>query len=473
MAMQYKDKLLFKVIAILLALTGVALAEISVGSQSPRMVSSLSKAKAGDYCMYKGMYIFAQDSKEQYLGLITDNEFSTESIINEFGSYGSELSSTSIRNELSPYGSELSSYSAYNSLTSTPPIIYRYDSANRTYVAVAYLTKNTFKTPAVDPDLLIATMQVGCTAPPAVIVDLVVDSLTAYSTGDSIHVGFIVANHGDVDISSSFAIRLYNNDQVMTSWTSDQTLRAGYYYTLDHSFRTTSNVNVIEAFVDADLQISEDFEFNNSLSKTVYASIVADTTDLAIDSFKVEYSDDTLWFSYNMQNKGNTKIPPGMVCAIYLNGQLDLTTEPTGDTLFPFYYYPFSFFVTNFTDSIMKIRVCIDYENALEEMLESNNCDSGSAKVDYEITSAKAVGMVGSAELRIMVSRNALVISNPYPVCLDASLFTMSGKRLMKIPISPMEMKRIHWRDRNAPSGSYVLHLTNNGSVLKTMKIQK
>jgi len=127
-------------------------------------LSGFGKQLALPYCSYVGMYIFAQDQNIQYLGLITSNQFNTESIINDFGDYGSQFSSTSIRNQFSTYGSQFSSYSAYNEFTSTPPIIYSYSSSTGKFTAVAYLTKNTFKLPAVDPDLLIATLKAGCLA---------------------------------------------------------------------------------------------------------------------------------------------------------------------------------------------------------------------------------------------------------------------------------------------------------------------
>ena len=92
-----------------------------------------------------GGEIYADNS--QYLGRLT-NQFDNQSILNTFGPYGSEFSSTSMYNEFSQYGSPFSTLSAYNSLATTPP---------RLFVngyAVAYVTKNTLRTPLVDPDAL-------------------------------------------------------------------------------------------------------------------------------------------------------------------------------------------------------------------------------------------------------------------------------------------------------------------------------
>lgn len=100
-----------------------------------------------------GYYIVAQDG--QYLGEISSNQYDSDSICNEYGTYGSEYSYKSIFNDYSKYGSNYSSYSAYNSYAYNPPIIYDL-SDNPVY----YLTKNTWKTPHIDPDDLVTSL--GC-----------------------------------------------------------------------------------------------------------------------------------------------------------------------------------------------------------------------------------------------------------------------------------------------------------------------
>jgi len=87
--------------------------------------------------------IFAQDGT--YLGLISSNEFLSDSIMNQFGSYGSQFSSTSIFNQFGTYGSEFSYLSPWNEFASSPPLIFIGD------VFIAYLTVNSFKTPAINP----------------------------------------------------------------------------------------------------------------------------------------------------------------------------------------------------------------------------------------------------------------------------------------------------------------------------------
>jgi hypothetical protein len=67
------------------------------------------------------VYLFSNDGK--YLGLLSTNIYNSDSVFNEYGTYGSKYSSTSIWDEYGSYGSKYSSFSAFNPYTSTPPII--------------------------------------------------------------------------------------------------------------------------------------------------------------------------------------------------------------------------------------------------------------------------------------------------------------------------------------------------------------
>jgi len=95
----------------------------------------------------RGASIIAQDSENTFLGKI-DNEFSSESVFNEFGNYGSEFSSSSIWNEFSSFGSEFSSYSPFNEFTSTPPMIVKNGRV------IGYLTRNKFIRGSLSPNIL-------------------------------------------------------------------------------------------------------------------------------------------------------------------------------------------------------------------------------------------------------------------------------------------------------------------------------
>lgn len=80
-----------------------------------------------------------------YLGELSTNRFASDSIYNEFGTYGSEYSSKSIWNEYGTYGSPYSNKSAFNSYAYDPPMIY----SGSAYMG--RLTINSFLTDAISP----------------------------------------------------------------------------------------------------------------------------------------------------------------------------------------------------------------------------------------------------------------------------------------------------------------------------------
>ena len=95
-----------------------------------------------------GFYVWGGASHTQYLGFFTCvfcQEFASESINNQFGSYGSQFSSTSIRNQFSSYGSQFSADSVCNQFASNPPRVYN---SNRT-VYYGELTINQFRGEAI------------------------------------------------------------------------------------------------------------------------------------------------------------------------------------------------------------------------------------------------------------------------------------------------------------------------------------
>ena len=74
--------------------------------------------------------------------------------MNTVGNYGNAVSSTSIFSTVSRYGSTVSSLSAFSDIASTPPSIF-----NKEGKFVAFLTKNTLKTPRIDPNALIGWLK--------------------------------------------------------------------------------------------------------------------------------------------------------------------------------------------------------------------------------------------------------------------------------------------------------------------------
>jgi hypothetical protein len=93
-------------------------------------------------------YVWGGPGYSVYLGFFTCTfctEYWTDSINNQYGSYGSSYSSTSIRNPYSQYGSQYSSYSACNPYTSTAPRVYNADGS----IYYGQLTVNTYNSQAI------------------------------------------------------------------------------------------------------------------------------------------------------------------------------------------------------------------------------------------------------------------------------------------------------------------------------------
>lgn len=108
----------------------------------------IGNINAQDICeIIDGAKIIADDGK--YLGKIC-SAFDSESIINEFGTYGNEFNSNSIWNQFGTYGNEYSNLSPFNEFTSTPPMIIKDGKV------IGYLTKNKNLRNAVDPHILLS-----------------------------------------------------------------------------------------------------------------------------------------------------------------------------------------------------------------------------------------------------------------------------------------------------------------------------
>lgn len=91
--------------------------------------------------------IITQDDENTYLGNLS-NEFNSESIFNEFGSYGSEFSSKSIWNEFSTFGNEFNAYSPFNKFSTKPPMLIKKGKI------VGFLTTNKSINNGISPNLL-------------------------------------------------------------------------------------------------------------------------------------------------------------------------------------------------------------------------------------------------------------------------------------------------------------------------------
>lgn len=88
-------------------------------------------------------FLIAADG--QFLGILSSNKFQTESVMNEYGLYGSRYSSTSIFNQYCKYGSEYNILSPYNRYSQTPPRIFIRGTL------IGYLSANQFVNNRLDP----------------------------------------------------------------------------------------------------------------------------------------------------------------------------------------------------------------------------------------------------------------------------------------------------------------------------------
>jgi hypothetical protein len=96
---------------------------ITNGNQIPIETPTPTPPPSTNSGKVKGpLTIYSNDGKT-YLGKLTANEYDTDSIYNEYGTYGSKYSTDSIMNEYGTYGSKYSSTSVFNDLASEPPII--------------------------------------------------------------------------------------------------------------------------------------------------------------------------------------------------------------------------------------------------------------------------------------------------------------------------------------------------------------
>jgi len=69
------------------------------------------------------LMLFGGEDHKVYLGCLSCSEYSTDSVFNQYGTFGSRYSSTSIWNHYSEYGSAYSSWGACNPYANDPPVI--------------------------------------------------------------------------------------------------------------------------------------------------------------------------------------------------------------------------------------------------------------------------------------------------------------------------------------------------------------
>lgn len=91
---------------------------------------------------------FLVASDGQFLGQLSSNCYLSESVMNEYGTYGSKYSSFSIFNKYGTYGSQYNFLSPFSQYSLTPPKIFLRG------LFAGYLTVNNSIQNRVDPHLL-------------------------------------------------------------------------------------------------------------------------------------------------------------------------------------------------------------------------------------------------------------------------------------------------------------------------------
>ena len=88
------------------------------------VAAGLAQASAPPYSSPSGdLLIFGGKNHDVFLGCLGCSEFSSNSVLNEYGRHGNPYGSTSILNAYSQYGSKYSSYSACNEYATYPPVV--------------------------------------------------------------------------------------------------------------------------------------------------------------------------------------------------------------------------------------------------------------------------------------------------------------------------------------------------------------
>lgn len=108
---------------ILLAAVGTCL--LTTLACSPELLKAVgdSMRETGRAYQTNKIMLFGGSGHKTYLGCLSCYGTSSESLFNEYGSFGSAYSSTSIFNNYSVFGSQYSMYSACNPYASDPPVV--------------------------------------------------------------------------------------------------------------------------------------------------------------------------------------------------------------------------------------------------------------------------------------------------------------------------------------------------------------
>ncbi|MEA9979450.1 MULTISPECIES: hypothetical protein [unclassified Pseudomonas] len=112
------------------------------------MISGQAMADLQQVCqIVKNATIVSQDSANTFLGKISSS-YDTNSVFNEYGTYGNQYSGVSMWNNYSKFGNSFDPFSAFNTSSGRPPMIIRDGQV------LGYLTLNTVIGNSLSPNAL-------------------------------------------------------------------------------------------------------------------------------------------------------------------------------------------------------------------------------------------------------------------------------------------------------------------------------
>jgi len=98
----------------------------------------------------QALHLYGGSDHDEYLGCINCSAYDSNSIWNEYGTYGNSYNTKSIWNEYGTYGNEYNSYSPWNAYSSYPPVVV--DGNGNFY---GYFTVNSYKSNRADFSLVL------------------------------------------------------------------------------------------------------------------------------------------------------------------------------------------------------------------------------------------------------------------------------------------------------------------------------
>ena len=128
---------------------------MSTDEKTKELLKSLLQ---GVYSQQANSTLGARDSyliapNNQYLGCITTNQYDTNSLLYQYGPYGSKYSNTSIFNPYSQYGSTYGQFSINNPYSSTPPQVFIQGRL------LGYVSKNPYVAQRIPTDAFLYTLE--------------------------------------------------------------------------------------------------------------------------------------------------------------------------------------------------------------------------------------------------------------------------------------------------------------------------